>query len=84
MANKLKPIPKNQSELTQQRIEPYLTNQGSNSNGEDIFYKNRGIDRKEFVIPKFLLIQSTIFFKKQFFWRFVHGAVKYTQTIFFS
>jgi hypothetical protein len=44
MANKLKPIPKNQSELTQQRIEPYLTNQGSNANGEDIFYKNRGMD----------------------------------------
>lgn len=44
MANKLKPIPKNQSELTQQRIEPYLTNQGSNSNGEDIFYQNRGMD----------------------------------------
>ena len=44
MATKLKPIPKNQSELTQQRIEPYLTNQGSNFNGEDIFYKNRGMD----------------------------------------
>lgn len=44
MTNRLKPIPKNQSELTQQRIDPYLKNQGKNSNGEDIFYKNRGMD----------------------------------------
>jgi len=44
MASRLKPIPKNQSELTQQRIDPYLTNQGNNSNGEDIFYRNRGMD----------------------------------------
>ena len=44
MANRLKPIPKNQAEISQERITPYLTNQGQTSNGEDVFSKNRGMD----------------------------------------
>jgi hypothetical protein len=44
MASRLKPIPKNQAEISQERITPYLKNQGQTSNGEDVFSKNRGMD----------------------------------------
>jgi hypothetical protein len=44
MSNRLKPIPKNQSEITQQAInEPYLANQGKPIS-ETVFSKNRGTD----------------------------------------
>jgi len=44
MSNRLKPIPKNQSEVTQQAInEPYLANQGKPIS-ETVFSKNRGTD----------------------------------------
>jgi hypothetical protein len=44
MPNRLKPIPKNQSEITQQAInEPYLANQGKPVS-ETVFSRNRGTD----------------------------------------
>jgi hypothetical protein len=44
MADRLKPIPKNQSEVTQQGInEPYLSNQGKPVN-QTVFSHNRGTD----------------------------------------
>ena len=44
MSNRLKPIPKNQSEITQQAInDPYLANQGKPVS-DTVFSKNRGTD----------------------------------------